>query len=121
MSQFRRMLVSKLRVVFEGASGELELWNKTASAQIDTQLRDRRRNFKRRRETLERVRSAAAELEARVSEMETQDARMRELQERLHRLVGHVQQRAGNPLPSPAIEPLSLDLDLSTRPAPLQA
>ena len=36
MSQFRRMLGSKLRVVFEGASGELELWNKTASAQIDT-------------------------------------------------------------------------------------
>ena len=42
LDQFRRMLVSRLRVVFESASGELELWNKTASAQIDTQLRDRR-------------------------------------------------------------------------------
>ena len=28
MEQFRRMLVSKLRVVFENASSELELWNK---------------------------------------------------------------------------------------------
>ena len=47
MEQFRRMLVSKLRVVFENASGELELWNKAASAQIDSQLRERRRSFKR--------------------------------------------------------------------------
>ena len=35
MEQFRRMLVSKLRVVFENASSELELWNKAASAQVD--------------------------------------------------------------------------------------
>src|SRR4029079_10210384 len=39
MEQFRRMLVSKLRVVFENASGELELWSKSASAQVDAQLR----------------------------------------------------------------------------------
>ena len=45
------MLVSKLRVVFENASGELELWNKAASAQVDSQLRERRRGFKRRRES----------------------------------------------------------------------
>ncbi len=121
MSQFRRMLVSKLRVVFEGASAELELWNKTASAQIDTQLRDRRRNFKRRRETLERVRSAAAELEARVHEMEAQEVRIRELQERLHRLVSRLQQLAAAPLPAADFEPLTLDLDLSTQSAPLQA
>ena len=35
MEQFRRMLMSKLRVVFENASAELELWNKSASAQVD--------------------------------------------------------------------------------------
>ena len=29
------MLVSKLRVVFENASGEVELWNKAASAQVE--------------------------------------------------------------------------------------
>jgi hypothetical protein len=33
--QFRRMLLSKLRVVFEGAAGEIELWSKAASAQVD--------------------------------------------------------------------------------------
>src|SRR5439155_20593555 len=61
MEQFRRMLVSKLRVVFESASGELELWSKSASAQIDSQLRERRRGFRRRREALERIQSAAGE------------------------------------------------------------
>lgn len=87
LDQFRRMLVSRLRVVFESASGELELWNKTASAQIDTQLRDRRRGFKRRREALERIQAAAGELESRLSELESQDARLQQLQQRVTELV----------------------------------
>ncbi|MDP1789108.1 MAG: dynamin family protein, partial [Methylibium sp.] len=87
LEQFRRMLVSRLRVVFESASGELELWNKTASAQIDTQLRDRRRGFKRRREALERIQAAAGELESRLSELESQDARLQQLQQRVTELA----------------------------------
>lgn len=80
MEQFRRMLISKLRVVFENASGELELWNKSASSQVDSQLRERRRGFKRRREALERIQSAAGELEQRIGEFETQDARLHQFQ-----------------------------------------
>jgi len=76
MEQFRRMLMSKLRVVFENASSELEMWNKSASAQVDSQLRERRRNFRQRHETLERIQSAAGELEARMSEIEVQDRRL---------------------------------------------
>ena len=76
MEQFRRMLVSKLRVVFENASSELELWNKAVSAQVDSQLRERRKAFKRRRETLEKIQSAAGELELRIDEIETQDQRL---------------------------------------------
>ena len=83
MEQFRRMLVSKLRVIFESASGELEMWNKAASAQVDSQLRERRRGFRRRRESLERIQSAAGELELRLAELESQDAR---LQSRLARV-----------------------------------
>ena len=79
MEQFRRMLVSKLRVVFENASSELELWNKAVSAQVDSQLRERRKAFKRRRETLEKIQSAAGELELRIDEIETQDQRLVEL------------------------------------------
>ena len=76
MEQFRRMLMSKLRVVFEKASSELEMWNKTASAQVDSQLRERRRNFRQRHETLERIQSASSELEARMTEIEVQDRRL---------------------------------------------
>src|SRR5213078_4519562 len=76
MEQFRRMLVSKLRVVFENASAELELWNKSASSQVDSQLRERRRNFRRRRESLERVQTAASELELRIKELEDHDERV---------------------------------------------
>ncbi|MFM2120680.1 MAG: hypothetical protein RL722_2148, partial [Pseudomonadota bacterium] len=59
LEQFRRMLMSRLRVVFENASSEIDLWNRAASAQIDAQLRDRRKAFKRRRESLERIQAAA--------------------------------------------------------------
>jgi hypothetical protein len=83
--QFRRMLLSKLRVVFESAAGELELWSKTASSQVDVQLRERRRSFKRRREGLERVQSAAGELEKRIAEVEAQDERQSQLQRQLER------------------------------------
>ncbi|WKB52000.1 dynamin family protein [Eleftheria terrae] len=100
MEQFRRMLVSKLRVVFEGASGELELWNKAASSQIDSQLRDRRRNFKRRRESLERVQAASSELETRILEVEAQEDRLRQLQARLATLLAQVHAAATGPLPA---------------------
>jgi hypothetical protein len=92
MEQFRRMLVSKLRVVFENASGELELWNKTASSQVDSQLRERRRGFKRRREALERIQSAAGELEQRIGEFEAQDARLQQFQAQVGTLLQSLRQ-----------------------------
>jgi hypothetical protein len=79
MEQFRRMLLSKLNMVFENASGEIELWNKSASTQVDSQLRDRRRGFKRRRESLERIQTAAGDLDARIADLEQQEQRLQEL------------------------------------------
>ena len=79
MEQFRRMLLSKLRTIFENATGEVELWHKSASTQTDSQLRERRRDFKRRREALERVSSAAGELEARIAEIEEDDRAQQQL------------------------------------------
>ena len=97
MEQFRRMLVSKLRVVFENASAELELWNKATSSQVDSQLRERRRNFRRRRESLERVQTAASELEFRIGELEAHDERMQGLLRRARQLFDalRAQARAG--------------------------
>ncbi len=88
--QFRRMLISRLRVVFETVSNDIELWNKTASAQVDTQLRERRRNFKRRYESLDRIQSASNELDTRLQEVQAQDERVMQLQTRLSTLVDNL-------------------------------
>jgi hypothetical protein len=82
--QFRRMLLSKLRVVFESAAGEVELWSKAAQGQIDVQLRERRRGFTRRREALQRVQVAAGELEQRIAEVHAQDEHLAEMLSRLN-------------------------------------
>jgi hypothetical protein len=77
--RFVRMLVSKLRVVFETAARDIELWNQSASAQMEAQLRDRRRAFRKRRESLERIQQAAGDLEERVRDVESQSARIESL------------------------------------------
>jgi uncharacterized protein (DUF1810 family) len=120
--QFRRMLVSRLRVVFETISNDIELWNKTASAQVDSQLRERRRNFKRRYESLDRIQSASSELDTRVQEVQAQDERVLQLQTRLQTLMDQLGEMAvpadlaasvPDVQPSAAaIDALSLDLSL---------
>jgi hypothetical protein len=112
MEQFRRMLVSKLRVVFENASSELELWNKAVSAQVDAQLRERRKGFKRRRETLEKVQNAAGELEARLGEIDLQDQRLQQFQVRTAELAEALREHA-------FAAPLATDASLQTLDLPL--
>src|SRR5512143_2660678 len=38
LDHFMRMLVSKLRVVFENAAGDIEMWSRSTSAQMESQL-----------------------------------------------------------------------------------
>ncbi len=114
--QFRRMLVSKLRVVFESASAEIESWNQAASGQIDSQFRDRRRGFRRRRESLERIQHATGELEARLSEVETQDAKLLELSDQAQAMAAKLRRRAevGPDYQDASLSELgALDIDLS--------
>ena len=85
--QFRRLLLSKLRVVFENAAGEIELWSKSVLAPMDQQLRERRVAFQRRREALDRVAGAADELESRIGEVEIQEQRLLAHQHQLETLV----------------------------------
>ena len=85
--QFRRMLLSRLRVVFESAAGELDLWSKSAASQVEVQLRERRRGFARRREALQRVQSAAGDLEQRIAEVQSQDDHLVGMQRRLEGLA----------------------------------
>ncbi len=85
--QFRRMLMSKLRVVYENAAAGYELWSKGAQAQIDAQLRERRHAFARRREALQRVQAAAGDLEQRIAEVQQQDTQLSELHGRVDMLA----------------------------------
>jgi hypothetical protein len=118
MEQFRRMLMSKLRVVFENASAELELWNKSASAQVDAQLRERRRGFRRRREALERIQSAAGELEVRLGELEAQDQRLQGFMQRCVELADAMRQQSRTGPKGEMGSFITIDLPLSDEPEP---
>ena len=106
--QFQRMLLSKLRVVFESAAGDIELWNKAAREQIEQQLRVRREAFLRRRESLQRIQGASGELQQRLDEVELQDKKLAGLQQRLDTLVGQALatvEVAAQPVAAPATHP----------------
>ena len=85
-----RALATRLRVVYESALGELELWNKSAAAQLDAQLRERRRNFGRRLEAIERIQQAASGLDQRIAEIETQETALQVLEAKLLELTGQL-------------------------------
>ncbi|MBS0443633.1 MAG: dynamin family protein [Proteobacteria bacterium] len=119
MEQFRRMLMSKLRVVFENASAELEMWNKSASAQVDAQLRERRRNFRRRRESLERIQAAASELETRLEELDAQDQRLQGFHGRCNELIDALRQQARTGTRGEVSSMITIDLPLDDSPTPL--
>jgi hypothetical protein len=85
-----RALATRLRVVYESALGEVELWNKSAAAQLDAQLRERRRNFSRRLEAIERIQQAASGLDERIGEIEHQEAALDELDTKLAELTDHL-------------------------------
>ncbi len=82
-----RALATRLRVVFESALGEVELWNKSAASQLDAQLRERRKNFAKRLEAIERIQNAAVTLDDRIIELDLQDAKSLELDKKLSQLT----------------------------------
>ena len=90
-----RALSTRLRVVYESAMGDIELWNKSAAAHLDAQLRERRRNFGRRIEALERIQSATCGLDERISEINLQESALNELDKKLTELTSYL---AGAPL-----------------------
>ncbi len=85
-----RALATRLRVVYESALSEVELWNKSASSQLDVQLRERRRNFSRRLEAIERIREAASGLNERIAEIAAQENVLNELDAKLAELTSHL-------------------------------
>ncbi|WP_244618344.1 dynamin family protein [Rhodoferax sediminis] len=78
-----RALATRLRAVYESALSEVELWNKSAAAQLDVQLRERRRNFGHRLEAIERIQQAATGLDERIADIVQQEAALNQLDARL--------------------------------------
>jgi len=83
MDRFSQMLLSRLRVVFDGAANDIELWAKSASSQLDDQLRERRRAVVQRRDAHERIRAAENGLETSIQELQAQQTRLAQLAERV--------------------------------------
>ncbi|MEO5738220.1 MAG: dynamin family protein, partial [Variovorax sp.] len=82
-----RALASRLRVVNEAAMSEVERWSKGAGAQLDAQLKERRRNFGRRIEAVDRIQHAAGNLDERLAELAAQENGLAELHRRLRELT----------------------------------
>jgi hypothetical protein len=82
-----RALATRLRSIFETVQTDVEMWNKSAMAQLDVQLRERRRNFDRRIEAIERIQQAAGGLDERIAEIGLQETSLVQLDTRLTELV----------------------------------
>ena len=85
-----RALETRLRTIHETALGDVELWSKTAAAQLDAQLRERRRNFARRIEAVDRIQQATGGLGDRIREIESQESAIAELESKLAELTNYL-------------------------------
>ncbi|MDO8387565.1 MAG: dynamin family protein [Polaromonas sp.] len=85
-----RALATRLRVVYETALGEVELWNKSAASQLDAQLKERRKNFGRRIEAIERFQQAATGLDERIDEIERHENAITALDGKLDELTAQL-------------------------------
>jgi hypothetical protein len=112
VEQFRRMLLSKLRVVFESAASELEVWSRAATHQVEAQLRERRSSFVRRREALLRVQAASGELEQRIDEVLAQDGKLDRVQGQLNQQAAELLATASG-AGAPAVQAASHSLGAS--------
>ncbi len=82
-----KAVMSRLKTVYETASGELEMWNKTAASQLDGQLRERRKTFARRIEAVHRIQEAAGGLDERIAELRQRWAELEQAQASLAEIV----------------------------------
>jgi hypothetical protein len=85
-----RALSTRVRTVNEAALADVELWSKSAAAQLDAQLRERRRNFTRRIEAIDRIQQAAGGLEERIQDIAQQELAMDQLGLKLAELTSYL-------------------------------
>ena len=82
-----KALAMRLRTAFESAANEVDLWNKSATAQLDAQLKERKRSFSRRLEAIDRIQNATTGLVDRIAEIEHSEAQLTTIQTQLGRKI----------------------------------
>jgi hypothetical protein len=87
-----RALSTRLRGVHEAALADLEAWSKSAAAQLDTQLRERRKNFVRRLEAIDRISQASSGLDERIGEISGRGAELDQLERKLIEFTDQLKQ-----------------------------
>ena len=95
-----RALSTRLRAIHETALGDVELWSKSAAAQLDAQLRERRRNFTRRIEAIDRIQQATGGLADRLGEISGQEKALNELDVKLLELTAYLTGSKTDALPN---------------------
>ena len=85
-----RALATRLRAIHVTALGDVEMWSKSAAAQLDAQLRERRRNFTRRIEAIDRIQQATGGLADRLGEISGQVTAMNQLDTKLVELTDYL-------------------------------
>ena len=61
----------------------LDLWSKAATAQLDAQLKERKRSFARRIEAVDRIQQAASGLMEHIAAVEAAEAQLQHLEQQL--------------------------------------
>ncbi len=93
-----RAVATRLRAINESALVDVEMWSKSAAAQLDAQLRERRRNFTRRIEAIDRIQQATGGLNDRINEIGMQEKTLDHLDNKLGELTSYL-------ISTPAAEP----------------
>jgi Dynamin family len=75
-----RALVTRARMIFEAAQGEVEFWSRSAASHLDAQMRERRKLHASRVEAIEKVRDASSTLEERIAEIDKFNQRAAQIQ-----------------------------------------
>jgi Dynamin family len=88
--RLEQALFTRLRAIYESMLAGIETWNKSISAQLDGQLREKKKHFERRSVALERIQTAASGLEERIGEVSDQSVSLIHVEEKLKQLTQHL-------------------------------
>lgn len=82
-----RALSTRMRTVNETVLGDIEAWSKSAASQLDSQLRERRKNFVRRLEAIDRIGQASSGLDERIEDIHARSTELDQVELKLVELT----------------------------------